>query len=62
MFEIDKKPGTATNTGYIDVIKQQYRYNRSVVNSIGEGVLNKQKQGTRLHGHKSSVDGRPKFG
>lgn len=61
-FEIDKKPTTANNTGYIDVIKQQYRYNRSVVNSIGEGVLNKQKQGTSVHGHKNSIDGRPKFG
>jgi len=54
----NKKPSTS-NTGYIDVLKQQYRYNKSFVNSIGEGILNK-KQGS-ISG-KSTMENRPKFG
>jgi len=54
----NKKPAT-NNTGYIDVLKQQYRYNKSFVNSIGEGILNK-KQGS-ISG-KSTMDNKPKFG
>jgi len=37
----DKKP--PTNQKFFDVLKQQYRYNRTVMGSIGEGVLNKNK-------------------
>ena len=39
----DKKSSIASQK-FFDILKQQYRFNRSFINGIGEGILNKQKQ------------------
>jgi len=51
--EKDKKSSIASQK-FFDILKQQYRLNRSFINGIGEGILNKQKQ--TGSGNKSSND------
>ena len=39
-----EKKSSAASQKFFDILKQQYRFNRSFMNNLGEGVLTKQKQ------------------
>ena len=55
VFEKDKdKKSAAGNHKFFDVLKQQYRYNRTVMGSIGEGILSKNKAQSGIAGKNQS--------
>lgn len=39
-----EKKSSAASQKFFDILKQQYRFNRSFMNNLGEGILTKQKQ------------------